>query len=644
MLRSANHDKQKQLASVLGPEADATSPATKDLTMREGLGENLPYPSVDYLGVGYDLIHGNPSGDPDTQIDPGFRSPVVRLEWDQTGDHVSRDMRFLQPLGGYALPEYSCHMSSTAVEISSESDYQKSLEVDASLEVGYQSPVPTGGNASFSASAGFGRFSQEVAAKGSERFQMTSYCLQFVAGFNKGAGQKLEPVEHFAALAREVGQSKEEGQWFDFFKQYGTHFISKVHLGGKMIFEVTIDRSSLESMRSSNLDVSAAIAASFGPGSGSANVNIAMQQASKDALSKSKAETKTFVLGGLPPTTAGNGESAFGAWAATVRESAMPIRYSLREITEASSDLDPKTYADMVARYAKIEAIKAQMQAEERANSGPSSSLFPGQQLASGKTLARAGGKGVVRLSEDGYLWIEDKFGNQLWRTLGKANPGAVLKYDKTGNLLIEGPNGITWQTHTGFDTCSNAPPGKVELLDNGDFVVKSGEGTLMWSAGTAGGRKADDHAQGSGVMRDGCKPQHSDILFPGQRLWSGHSLVAGLASLHLAHTGRLILKGNNQELWNNDLRKTSGKYYLTLTKLGQLQILDADDRIVWLNGDGRQCLTKARKAQLFGDANFIVYDKQDEHIWSTDTFSSTSRIDHPEGLFGSGCKTGRRW
>ncbi|KAA0173151.1 hypothetical protein FNF27_05375 [Cafeteria roenbergensis] len=572
MLRSANHDKQKQLASVLGPEADATSPATKDLTMREGLGENLPYPSVDYLGVGYDLIHGNPSGDPDTQIDPGFRSPVVRLEWDQTGDHVSRDMRFLQPLGGYALPEYSCHMSSTAVEISSESDYQKSLEVDASLEVGYQSPVPTGGNASFSASAGFGRFSQEVAAKGSERFQMTSYCLQFVAGFNKGAGQKLEPVEHFAALAREVGQSKEEGQWFDFFKQYGTHFISKVHLGGKMIFEVTIDRSSLESMRSSNLDVSAAIAASFGPGSGSANVNIAMQQASKDALSKSKAETKTFVLGGLPPTTAGN------------------------------------------------------------------------KDLASGKTLARAGGKGVVRLSEDGYLWIEDKFGNQLWRMLGKANPGAVLKYDKTGNLLIEGPNGITWQTHTGFDTCSNAPPGKVELLDNGDFVVKSGEGTLMWSAGTAGGRKADDHAQGSGVMRDGCKPQHSDILFPGQRLWSGHSLVAGLASLHLAHTGRLILKGNNQELWNNDLRKTSGKYYLTLTKLGQLQILDADDRIVWLNGDGRQCLTKARKAQLFGDANFIVYDKQDEHIWSTDTFSSTSRIDHPEGLFGSGCKTGRRW
>jgi len=33
---------------VLGP--DAVSHGTRDVTTREGLGENLPYPSVDYLG------------------------------------------------------------------------------------------------------------------------------------------------------------------------------------------------------------------------------------------------------------------------------------------------------------------------------------------------------------------------------------------------------------------------------------------------------------------------------------------------------------------------------------------------------------------------------------------------------------------
>ena len=34
------------------------------------------YPGVDYLGVGYDIIRGNPSGDGELMLDPGFRQPV----------------------------------------------------------------------------------------------------------------------------------------------------------------------------------------------------------------------------------------------------------------------------------------------------------------------------------------------------------------------------------------------------------------------------------------------------------------------------------------------------------------------------------------------------------------------------------------
>ena len=37
----------------------------------------LPYPSSDYLGMGYNVYQGNPEGDPLLQIDPGFRAPVV---------------------------------------------------------------------------------------------------------------------------------------------------------------------------------------------------------------------------------------------------------------------------------------------------------------------------------------------------------------------------------------------------------------------------------------------------------------------------------------------------------------------------------------------------------------------------------------
>ena len=56
-----------------------------DSVHREGLGENLPYPGVDYLGIGYDLRHGNPDGDPQTHVDPGFREPVVKINFCQDG-------------------------------------------------------------------------------------------------------------------------------------------------------------------------------------------------------------------------------------------------------------------------------------------------------------------------------------------------------------------------------------------------------------------------------------------------------------------------------------------------------------------------------------------------------------------------------
>jgi hypothetical protein len=92
---------------------------------------------VDYLGLGYNLAYGNPSGDPLTQIDPGFKAPVAELLWD--GDVTTRDRKQLSPVGGYAYPEKSCYRAQTAVSTSSMSDYSSSLSTDCSVSasVGY---------------------------------------------------------------------------------------------------------------------------------------------------------------------------------------------------------------------------------------------------------------------------------------------------------------------------------------------------------------------------------------------------------------------------------------------------------------------------------------------------------------------------
>ena len=44
---------------------------------------------------------GNPEGDPDTQIDPGWREPAAQLSFSQDGPFLSRDMRYLRPVEGW---------------------------------------------------------------------------------------------------------------------------------------------------------------------------------------------------------------------------------------------------------------------------------------------------------------------------------------------------------------------------------------------------------------------------------------------------------------------------------------------------------------------------------------------------------------
>ena len=159
------------------------SKITIDHVNREGAGDNSPYKGVDYLGIGYDYMKGNPEGDPDTMVDPGFRLPVVDLEWSQ--NMPTRDTAFLQPKHGYALPEHACHHSAQATMESTMTDYSKNLEVDASLSMEGSYKAVTGG---FSLSQGYRNFNQEVVSEESERFMYKSYCLQFLFGIKPDVG------------------------------------------------------------------------------------------------------------------------------------------------------------------------------------------------------------------------------------------------------------------------------------------------------------------------------------------------------------------------------------------------------------------------------------------------------------------------
>jgi hypothetical protein len=43
----------------------------RDWTTREGLGESPGVPNLEYLGLGYNSVFGNPRGSSSSEVDPG---------------------------------------------------------------------------------------------------------------------------------------------------------------------------------------------------------------------------------------------------------------------------------------------------------------------------------------------------------------------------------------------------------------------------------------------------------------------------------------------------------------------------------------------------------------------------------------------
>ena len=252
----------------------------------------------------------------------------------------------MAPVGGYAYPEKSCYMATTATEVTSVDDYQQSLSMDVtvatSTSVGIAGSINallafTAG-ASFSASTGMKENSQTINEEHKSRFFMKSYCLNYVVSFDEGRKAQEKPVESFqdhcdvlpiVVQGQKVTQDIRK-EWADFFKNYGTHYIHKVHMGGKMITEVTISESSMQHMEEIGVSAKTVMETSFtsnlfGGASSKTTTETDSDSVDKEEFSKAEKEVKIYVYGGSPPISDPRAPEAFGAWAATVPDSPMPI-------------------------------------------------------------------------------------------------------------------------------------------------------------------------------------------------------------------------------------------------------------------------------------------------------------------------------
>jgi len=88
--------------------------------------------NIDFLGIGYDAIQGNPQND---VIDPGFKNTIFLLEY--TENIVTADGRFLLPDNTDAQQLMSCNFKTDTEEVYDEESYQDSLLVGRPIILSY---------------------------------------------------------------------------------------------------------------------------------------------------------------------------------------------------------------------------------------------------------------------------------------------------------------------------------------------------------------------------------------------------------------------------------------------------------------------------------------------------------------------------
>nr|CEL67724.1 TPA: hypothetical protein BN1204_035170 [Neospora caninum Liverpool] len=329
-------------------------------------------PALDFLGTGYDLLKGNPLGDPETSLDPGYRSPVLRFEWTHGPYGVTNDLSLLQPVGGFVRPFVSCRQSEAVDEVSSMSDYQTELSVDATAG---------GGSwfASFSASTGYREMAKEVATKKERSYFMKTYCFRYEAGLSDSPAiawnttygferaltdlptefHGLDPSStcqpFIYKMTPESPDCRQMGvpQWMELFRQFGTHVTTNLKLGGKMVHEVKVKSSDVDSLEDSGVSVAAQVSASFYFFSASAKTSTNKSNSSRNSTSDFKKNVTTRVVGGRPPKDPSD-PSSIVLWSKTVEDLPMPIQIQMQPLENFMPPQFRKAYRKAAIYYGRV--------------------------------------------------------------------------------------------------------------------------------------------------------------------------------------------------------------------------------------------------------------------------------------------------
>ncbi|KAK2197147.1 Membrane attack complex component-perforin (MACPF) domain [Babesia duncani] len=317
-----------------------------------------------YLGAGYDIIFGNPLGDPTIMVDPGYRNPVIRLNWDY--EYFNDDGANLkEPKGSWVRPELSCRQAESIIKINTVDDYKKELSVDAQISAN----IPF--YFSFSGSAGYKNFVKNSSSKNTHTYILKTYCLRYVAGISDYKNMQTTPefmaavenlpkdfdankcpIEKFSNDENDPACLNEIKPWMQFFKDFGTHFTTIIHLGGKVTNQFTVDKSDITSIKQKGLNIDSVLKANVGIpfsnlGGGVASSSETMTKSAANSLNSEKL---VIVIGGDIQADVTDKKS-MREWTMSLTHKPMPIKVRLESIRTLIPDPTRQAIFDKALTY-----------------------------------------------------------------------------------------------------------------------------------------------------------------------------------------------------------------------------------------------------------------------------------------------------
>ncbi|KEG04101.1 perforin-like protein 2 [Plasmodium vinckei vinckei] len=341
--------------------------------------------SLKYLGLGYDIIMGNPEGDPLLNVDPGFRAPVLQINITDTdinnnNDNIKqngdgqdnhsnigdiKDNNNKNKIVPWIIPEHSCNQSKNVEEIKSLEEYTLELLSDVKVSTPFIFPY------SFSASAGYKNALKKLKIQNSIIFMMKIYCLRYYTGIPtntnmweftnnfRNALNKLPNTfdglkednectyEYYMSKSHTPQCEKNVNKWMTFFKLHGTHVAHEMYLGGKIIIKVNIEKDEYDQIKANNLNMKTIFDFYFHK----MGLSISKNRRIQKFINKMHGSKTVSILGGHPGLNIDD-SSFFEKWINSIDNNSMPIRTKLLPFSFFMDDPNMiKAYNDALIFY-----------------------------------------------------------------------------------------------------------------------------------------------------------------------------------------------------------------------------------------------------------------------------------------------------